>query len=117
MEAETGVGDDVDPRSGRHLSWTQERDVFPSVCRESSKPVEEFEILRDGSARHCLGLRAASRSSEGTRNIYRTATEEPRARLLGEQIRAQQEHRATGVVGTGLWLRLTHSQLCLQGRL
>ena len=106
----------------------------PPAC-ESSKSVEEFQILRHGSGRHGVETRAALRSPRGGRGGCSQTIEligqiaalpdqndtcnrrKPRARLLRDQIRAQQKYRTAGVVGTGLRLRLTHSKLCLEGDL
>src|SRR5947207_6745414 len=126
MEAESGVGDDIDPRSGRRLSWTQKRDVFPSVGCESSKAIEEFESLCDGSrGRRPEMWAAAPRGPRGRCGRYLQTIElvgqvaaargqndtrdgcEPRAGLVREQIRTQQENRAPRVFRAGLWLRRT----------
>src|SRR5208282_5857116 len=67
LEAESGIGDDIDPRSGRRLPWAQERDVFPPAGCESSKSVEEFEIERRGSHGLRLEMWAARRSPRSGR--------------------------------------------------
>ena len=44
VEAECGIGDDVDPRRRRRLARPQDRHIFSSVSREAAEPVEEFEV-------------------------------------------------------------------------
>src|SRR5438045_8846074 len=111
MEAESGVGDNMDPRSRRRRSWTQKRDVFPSVGCESSEAIEEFESLCDGSRDRrpemwaaaprgprgrcgrylqtieLVGQVAAARGQNDTRNGC-----EPRACLFRAQVRPPQDY-------------------------
>ena len=134
LEAECGIGDDVDPRSRRPLPRAQQRDVFASASRETSKSIEEFEIQRRGN-RLRLALRAARRPpcrgcggcSQPIELIGQVAAlpgqnharnrGEPRARLFRDQIRAQQKYGAAGMARADRRLRLAHSKLCLQGEL
>ena len=44
LEAEGGIGDDVDPRRRCCLTWSKNRDIFGAVLREATKSVEKFEI-------------------------------------------------------------------------
>ena len=46
LEAECGIGDDVDPGRRRRLARPEYRHVFLASRRKSAEPVEEFELRR-----------------------------------------------------------------------
>src|SRR5258708_7680225 len=44
LEAERGIGDDVDPGCGRPLAAAEDRHIFPPLRDEASQTVEELGI-------------------------------------------------------------------------
>ena len=59
LKSKVRIGDHIDPGRGRRLSRTQNSHVFTAFRTESAQAVEEFQIVRGGSARRRLGLRHA----------------------------------------------------------
>src|ERR1019366_8101196 len=57
LEAESGVGDDIDPGCRRCLAWTDCRYIFPSVFCKAAKPVEELQSLTQVRGRETRGRR------------------------------------------------------------
>ena len=61
LEAERGVGDDIDPRRRRRPPGAEDRHILPSVLGESAEPVEELEVRRRRNGlRHVRGAASAS---------------------------------------------------------
>ncbi len=44
LKAETGVGNDIDPRGRRALTAAQDGDVFASMVGKATNPVEELKL-------------------------------------------------------------------------
>src|SRR6202050_2402781 len=65
LEAEGGVGDDVDPRRGRPLSFAGDRYIFAAVTREAPQAIEKFQLRRWRSDCRNFNFRTA-RSEEHT---------------------------------------------------
>ena len=53
LEAERGIGDDVDPRRRRPLPFAEDGYVFTSAGREAAKAIEKFEF---GGGQRGLGI-------------------------------------------------------------
>src|SRR5580658_4489068 len=79
LKAKSGIGDNIDPRSGGGLPRTQTRHVFAPVGCESSKSVEEFQIIWHGRAR---GLRQAGGATDSFGAVSRVRSAGPDDRRL-----------------------------------
>ena len=46
LEAEIGIGNDIDPGCRRGLAWPEDRDIFAPVGREAAEAVKELQTRR-----------------------------------------------------------------------
>ena len=79
---------DVQPRRGRRLSRTEDRDVLPAVVGEAAEPVEELELRlrRDGLA--CRGRGAGAGCADGAGDLRRALEADD---LVGQAAPAAQQ--------------------------
>ena len=89
-EAEFGIGDDIDPGSGRPLPLVEHDHVFPAVVGESAQPIEKFQRGQ--------GRQAGRRFGRSRRRARDELQRRPpmSQQLLGQGAPAAGEHRARG---------------------
>ena len=96
LEAEIGIGDHVDPRRRRPLTFAESGHIFAAVFCESAEPVEKLHFAARGCAQDPAVRRQPPRRRRGSRLEHLKTFD-----LLGKRSAPAEKHRSARCTEAG----------------